>query len=65
MAKKKPPASNIPPGETRTRTITQGPNKGDKVKFRGAKGGKPYPVAVIRDKGNNSTLKPSVRKKNK
>ena len=40
-----------------TKTITRGPNKGDRVQFRVAKGGKPYPVRVLHDKGGNSTLK--------
>jgi len=65
MAKKKVPPSNMKPGSTKTKIITRGPNKGDKVKFKGAKGGKPFPVAVINDKGNDSTLKPSIRKKGK
>lgn len=45
------------PGSTFTKTITRGPNKGDRVSFKVAKGGKPFPTRVLRDKGNNSTLK--------
>lgn len=49
------------PGSTFTRVVTRGPNKGDKVKFKVAPGGKAYPVSVLLDKGNNSTLKGTVR----
>lgn len=42
---------------TFTKTITRGPNKGDRVVFKTAPGGKPYPIRVLRDKGNNSTLR--------
>lgn len=44
-------------GSTFTKTITRGPNKGDKVTFRVAPGGKPYPIRVLKDKGKNSTLR--------
>jgi len=47
-------------GSTFTKTIQQGPNKGDKVSFKVSPSGKPFPTRVIRDKGNNSTLKGSV-----
>lgn len=47
-------------GSTFTKTITQGPNKGDKVKFKVSPSGKPFPTRVITDKGKNSTLKGSV-----
>lgn len=45
------------PGETVTRTITKGPNKGDKVVFKFATGGKPFPIRVIKDVGKKSTLR--------
>lgn len=44
-------------GSTFTKKITRGPNKGDNVTFRVAPSGKPYPIRVNKDKGNNSTLK--------
>ena len=44
-------------GSTFTKTIQRGPNKGDKVQFKVAPSGKPYPVRVLKDKGKNSTLK--------
>lgn len=53
MAKK----SYLSKGKTKTKTITRGPNKGDRVIFKGSPSGKPYPVRVLKDKGNNSTLK--------
>lgn len=46
-----------PAGRTFTKTISQGPNKGDRVRFRVAPSGKPYPIRVLRDKGGDSTLK--------
>jgi hypothetical protein len=51
------------PGSTFTKTITRGPNKGDRVTFGVGPSGKPYPKRVLKDKGNNSTLKnnPGVR----
>lgn len=55
-------------GATFTKTITQGPNKGDRVVFKVSPSGKPFPTRVLRDKGNNSTLKGDVpigRKKKK
>ena len=45
------------PGSTFTKTITRGPNKGDRVQFRVAAGGKPFPIRVLRDKGGDSTLR--------
>lgn len=45
------------PGSTFTKKITQGPNKGDTVAFKVAKGGKPYPTAVKKDVGSPSTLR--------
>ena len=50
-------SSNLRKGKMKTKKITRGPNKGDTVKFKGSPSGKPYPVRVIRDVGNNSTLK--------
>jgi len=44
-------------GSTFTKTISQGPNKGDRVQFRVAPSKKPYPIRVLHDKGGNSTLK--------
>ena len=49
-----------PSGRTFTKTITQGPNKGDRVVFKVSPSGKPYPTRVLNDKGNNSTLKGDV-----
>ena len=54
MADKK---DTMKPGATFTKTITRGPNKGDKVQFKVAAGGKPFPIRVLNDKGGNSTLK--------
>lgn len=54
------------PGVTFTKTVTQGPNKGDRVAFKVARGGKPFPTRVVSDKGKNSTLRgdvPTGRKK--
>ena len=48
------------PGKTFTKTITRGPNKGDKVSFKVAKGGKPFPTRVIKDVGKKSTLRGDV-----
>ena len=44
-------------GSTFTKTISRGPNKGDRVAFKVAPGGHPYPTRVLRDKGRNSTLR--------
>ena len=55
-AKKNPTA----PGKVFTKTIMRGPNKGDRVQFKVAKGGNPYPIRVLRDKGGDSTLKGDV-----
>lgn len=54
MAKEK---AKKTPGRVFTKTITRGPNKGDKVTFKVAPGGHPFPTRVISDKGNNSTLR--------
>lgn len=48
--------SNLAKGKTRTKTISRGPNKGDRVVFKGSPSGKPFPVRVLRDKGSDSTL---------
>lgn len=58
MANKK-----LKPGSTFTKKITRGPNKGDTVKFKVAKGGKPFPTRVLKDRGKKSTLRnnPSVK----
>lgn len=57
-----------PTGATFTKTITQGPNKGDRVTFKVAPSGKPFPIRVLRDKGGDSTLRnngvPFGKKKN-
>ncbi len=50
-------SSTLGAGKTRTKVITRGPNKGDTVVFKGSPSGKPFPVRVLKDKGNNSTLK--------
>lgn len=47
-------------GATFTKTVTRGPNKGDKVSFKVAPSGKPFPTRVLKDKGGNSTLRGSV-----
>ncbi len=52
--------SNLAKGKTRTKTITRGPNKGDRVSFKGTPSGKPFPTRVLRDKGGDSTLKGDV-----
>ena len=44
-------------GSTFTKTITQGPNKGDRVTFKVAPSGKPFPIRVLNDKGGDSTLR--------
>lgn len=50
-------SSHLGAGKTRTKTISQGPNKGDTVQFKGSPSGKPYPVRVIKDVGPPSTLR--------
>lgn len=57
MAKKPAKRKLKKPGSTFTKVITRGPNKGDKVSFKVAKGGKPFPTRVLVDKGKNSTLR--------
>lgn len=52
-----PRKSNLAKGKTRTKTISRGPNKGDKVVFKGSPSGKPFPTRVLHDKGGDSTLK--------
>ena len=52
MARKKMKA-----GSTFTKKITRGKNKGDIVKFKVAKGGKPFPTRVLKDTGKRSTLR--------
>ena len=49
--------SNLSKGRTRTKTISRGPNKGDRVVFKGSPSGKPFPVRVLRDVGKRSTLR--------
>lgn len=44
-------------GSTFTKTIERGPNKGDRVQFKVAPSGKPYPIRVLSDRGNDSTLR--------
>lgn len=48
------------PGSTFTKKVTQGPNKGDTVSFKIARGGKPFPTRVIKDVGKKSTLSKSI-----
>jgi hypothetical protein len=45
------------PGSTFTKKIVRGPNKGDTVAFKVARGGKPFPTRVVKDVKNSSTLK--------
>jgi len=45
------------PGSTFTKTISRGPNKGDRVRFKVGPSGKPYPTRVLNDRGGDSTLK--------
>ncbi len=45
------------PGTSFTKTITRGPNKGDRVTFKVGPSGKPYPKRVLRDQGRRSTLR--------
>jgi len=52
MARKK-----FKPGSTFTKKVTRGPNKGDTTRFKVAPGGKPYPIAVLKDVGKPSTLR--------
>ena len=40
-----------------TKKITRGPNKGDTVQFKVAKGGKPFTIRVKKDVGKRSTLR--------
>lgn len=67
MAKKK---SRAKPGSTVTKTVTKGPNKGDKVQFKANSAsanlpGKLVPRRVIRDVGakNTSTVPKKSAKK--
>ena len=50
MAKKKP-------GSTSTRVVGKhaGRNAGDTVKFKVAKGGKEFPVKIVKDRGTKNT----------
>ncbi len=59
MARRKAGGGTVkgPAGRTFTKTISRGPNKGDRVRFRVAPSGKPYPIRVLNDKGSNSTLR--------
>ena len=43
------------PGSTFTKTVTRGKNKGDRVSFQVAKGGKPFPTRVRADRGVKNT----------
>ncbi len=52
-------------GSTFTKRISQGPNKGDTVRFKVAPSGKPYPVRVLKDRGSRSTVKADVNRKSK
>lgn len=45
------------PGTRFTKRIEQGPNKGDTTRFKVGPSGKPYPTAVVRDRGTPSTLR--------
>ena len=52
--------SQMEVGSTFIKTVTRGKNKGDVVKFRVAPSGKPYPIEVLKTKGN-STLKGKIK----
>ena len=52
-------------GKTFTKKVTKGPNKGDTVSFRVAKGGKPYPTRIVKDVGAKNTSNVAKRKKKK
>lgn len=58
MAKK--PAKSKKPGSRFTKKVTRGPNKGDTVSFKVAKGGKPFPTRVVKDRGKPSTLNKKI-----
>ena len=51
------PRKMMKPGSTFTKTVTRGPNKGDRVRFKVGPSGKPYPTRVVKDTGSASTLK--------
>ena len=51
------------PGRTFTKKVTKGDNKGDTVKFKVAKGGKPYPTKIVKDVGSKNTSNVARRKK--
>jgi len=53
------------PGSTFTKKLTQGPNKGDTVTFRVARGGKPYPVRVVKDIGSKNKSRVAKRQRKK
>jgi len=68
MAKKK--TSKLAAGKTQIRIVSKGPNKGQKVLFRGSPSGKPFPVRVLSKKakrvvvrGDNKGKKKKVGKK--
>ena len=42
------------PGATFTKKLTRGPNKGDTVSFKVAKGGKQFPTKVRKDVGSKN-----------
>lgn len=58
MAKK--PTKSKKPGSTFTKKVTRGPNKGDTVAFKTARGGKPFPTRVVKNVGKPSTLNKSI-----
>lgn len=54
MAKRKSQGGTVNKkvGSIFTKRLTQGPNKGDTVRFKVAPSKKPYPVKTIRDRGS-------------
>ena len=59
MARKK-----LKPGSTFTKKVI-GKNKGDTVKFKVARGGKPYPTKIVKDVGKKNKSNVAKRKKKK
>ena len=50
---------------TTTKTLTRGPNKGDRVKFATARhgAGKKYPLKIVKDTGKRNTSKIARRQR--
>ncbi len=60
MARKK-----LRAGSGFTKKVTRGPNKGDTVRFKVAKGGKPYPTKIVKDVGKRNTSNVAKRGRRK